>query len=281
MTSERPRRSGAFRLAIGLFAWSFVTAAAPLHARAAPDAGAGAGDSGGAGGGAVTAAKVTLTWLGQACFVLETASGTRVVIDPIAKAVGHELPVGLRADVITVSHEHPDHNNVALVTSNARILRGLTADKKGWTKIDQKVKDVAIRSVGVYHDDKRGAERGLNTVFVFEVGGLRIAHLGDLGHLLDDKQLSAIGSVDVVLVPVGGAFTIDAERATRVIDQLRPRLMIVPMHYRTAVSTVSQLAPVEEFLAGKSNVRRLSGNVLPMTAVKSRPAAEIAVMSYK
>jgi L-ascorbate metabolism protein UlaG (beta-lactamase superfamily) len=226
-------------------------------------------------------AKVTLTWLGQACFVLETAAGTRVVIDPIPKGVGYELPVGLRADVVTVSHEHGDHNNVALVGGHTRLLRGLTADKKGWTKIDEKVKDVAIRTVGVYHDDKRGTERGLNTVFIFEVAGLRIAHLGDLGHLLDDRQLSAIGSVDVVLVPVGGFFTIDADKATRVIDQLRPRLMIVPMHYRTAVSTVTQLATVDEFLAGKTNVRRLPGNVLRVSAVKSRPAAEIVVMGYK
>lgn len=225
--------------------------------------------------------KVTLTWLGQSCFVLGTAAGTRVVIDPIPKGIGYDLPAGLRADVVTISHEHPDHNNVALVTGRTRVLRGLTTDKKGWTKIDEKVKDVAIRTVGVYHDDKQGKERGLNSVFIFEVAGLRIAHLGDLGHLLDDKQLSAIGSVDVVLVPVGGVFTIDAEQATRVIDQLRPRLVVVPMHYRTAVSTISQLAPIDGFLNGKTNVRRLPGNVLPLTAVKTRPAAEIVVLGYK
>ena len=232
-------------------------------------------------GGPSTPAKVTLTWLGQSCFVLETAAGTRVVLDPISKGMGYELPAGLRADVVTVSHEHTDHNNVGLVGGRVRVLRGLTADKKGWTRIDDRVKDVAIRTVGVYHDDKHGTERGLNTVFIFEVAGLRIAHLGDLGHLLDDKQLSAIGSIDVVLVPVGGSSTIDADRAGRVIDQLRPRLVIIPMHYRTAVSTVTQLAPVDEFLAGKINVRRQTGNVLPLSAVKSRAAAEIVVMGYK
>src|SRR6516225_463206 len=84
-----------------------------------------------------------LTWLGQSAFVLETASGTRIVMDPIPKGLGYDLPVGLKADAITVSHEHADHNNVALVVNKARVLRGLTADKKGWTKIDEKVKDVA------------------------------------------------------------------------------------------------------------------------------------------
>jgi L-ascorbate metabolism protein UlaG (beta-lactamase superfamily) len=231
--------------------------------------------------GSSSGAKVTLTWLGQACFVLETVAGTRVVIDPISKGIGYDLPAGLRADVVTVSHEHADHNNVALVGGHARVLRGITADKKGWTKIAESFKDIAIRTVGVYHDDQHGAERGLDAVFIFEVAGLRIAHLGDLGHLLDDKQLSAIGSVDVLLVPVGGTFTIDADRATRVVDQLRPRLMIVPMHYRTAASSVSQLAPVDDFLAGKTNVRRLTGNVLRLSAVKSRPAAEIVVMGYR
>lgn len=226
-------------------------------------------------------AKLTLTWFGQSCFLIETAAGTRIITDPIPRGIGYELPVGLRADAVTISHEHPDHNNVGLVTGRPRIFRGLTADKKGWTKIDDKVKDVTIRSVGVYHDDKRGAERGLNAVFIFESGGLRIAHLGDLGHPLDDEQLSAIGSIDVVLVPVGGHFTIDARQASRVIDQLHPRLVIVPMHYRTAVSTISQLATVDEFLAGKPNVRRLEGNALPLTAIKSRPGAEIIVMSFR
>jgi len=230
---------------------------------------------------AAAPAKLTLTWFGQSCFLIETAAGTRVVTDPVPKGIGYELPVGLRADAVTISHEHPDHNNVALVTGRPRIFRGLTADKKGWTKIDDKVKDITIRSVGTYHDDKRGAERGLNAVFVFESGGLRIAHLGDLGHTLDDDELSAIGSVDVVLVPVGGHFTIDAAQATRVIDQLRPRLVIVPMHYRTAASTISQLATVDDFLTGKANVRRLEGNALPITAVKSRPGAEIVVLNFR
>ncbi len=222
-----------------------------------------------------------LTWLGQSAYVLETATGTRIVMDPIPKGLGYELPPGLKADVITVSHEHPDHNNVALVVNKARVLRGLTADKKGWTRIDEKVKDVAIRSVGVYHDDKRGAERGLNTVFVFEVDGLRIAHLGDLGHLLTDEQLSAIGSVDVLLVPVGGVYTIDAYQATRVVDQLHPRLVVIPMHYRTPPLTIKELEPVDEFLEHKANVRHEPTNTLALTPVKARPAIQVVVLNWK
>ena len=222
-----------------------------------------------------------LSWLGQSCFVLETAAGTRIVMDPIPKGLGYALPVGLKADAVTISHEHADHNNVGLLVNKPRVLRGLTADKKGWTKIDEKVKEVAVHSVGVYHDENRGADRGLNTVFLFEVGGMRIAHLGDLGHVLTDDQLSAIGSVDVVLVPVGGAFTIDARQATRVIDQLHPRLMVIPMHYKTDVLTVKELAGVDDFLTGKPNVRREAGNTIPLSTLKARPGTEIVVLGYK
>jgi L-ascorbate metabolism protein UlaG (beta-lactamase superfamily) len=221
-----------------------------------------------------------LTWLGQACFLLETAAGTRVVMDPFSKGIGYELPAGLRADLITISHEHPDHNNVALATNKPRVLRGLTPDKKGWARIDERFKDLTIRTVGVYHDDKRGTDRGLDTVFVFEVGGVRIVHLGDLGHPLSDEQRAAIGAVDVLLVPVGGTFTIGAREATRIVDQMRPRLMVVPMHYKTEVTTIKGLEGVSEFLEGKSNVRRETARTITLSPVKARPAVEIVVLPY-
>jgi L-ascorbate metabolism protein UlaG (beta-lactamase superfamily) len=222
-----------------------------------------------------------LTWYGQSCFLLETASGTRILMDPFAKGIGYEVPQGFKADIVTISHEHYDHNNVAFVNGKPRVIRGLTADKKGWTRVDEKLKDVSIRSVGVYHDDQRGAARGLNTVFIFEVGGVRIAHLGDLGHVLNDDQLAAIGAVDVLLVPVGGKFTIDALKATRVIEQLRPRIMVIPMHYRTDASTIRELEPLGLFTEGKSNVRKETTNTIALSPMKPRPAAEIVVLPYR
>ena len=222
-----------------------------------------------------------LTWFGQSCFLLETAAGTRILMDPIGKGLGYPLPVGLKVDAITISHEHPDHNNLALVTNKPKVLRGLTSDKKGWTHIDEKVKEVAVRSVPVYHDGNRGAERGLDTVFLFEVAGMRIAHLGDLGHVLTDDQLSAIGAVDIVLIPVGGTFTLDDHLATRVVDQLRPRLMVIPMHFKTDAVSIKELARVDAFLAGKPNVNRQPGNSITLTPLKARPGTEITVLGYK
>jgi L-ascorbate metabolism protein UlaG (beta-lactamase superfamily) len=234
------------------------------------------------------AAGTSLTWFGQSCFLLQTKAGTRVVMDPIPAAIGYTPPTDLKADVVTVSHEHPDHNNVALVggagkQAAPKILRGLTEDKKDWVKVKERVKDVQIRSVGVFHDDQQGKQRGLNTVFVFETGGLKIAHLGDLGHLLTDAQLKEIGPVDVVLIPVGGFFTIDAAQATRVLEQLKPRTIVVPMHYKTDVLVIKELAPVDAFLQGKATVRRETGNVLSLApGKKGKPGEpEIVVLNYK
>ncbi len=222
-----------------------------------------------------------LTWLGQSCFLLETAAGTRILMDPFQKTAGYPMPQGLRADLVTLSHEHPDHDNARMVVNAPKVIHGLTPDKKGWVRVNDKFRDVAVRTVGVYHDDKRGTVRGLDTVFIFEVGGLRIAHLGDLGHLLDDEELEAIGSVDVLLVPVGGSTTLDAYHATRVVDQLHPRLMIIPMHHRTDVAATKELDPVEPFLERKANVRHPASPTIALTPVKARPATEIVVLPYR
>ena len=222
-----------------------------------------------------------LTWYGQSCFVLESATGTRVVMDPIPSNIGYLPPADLHADAVTVSHEHQDHNNVALVRGKPRILRGLTPDKKGWMKIDEKVKDISIRSVGVYHDDKKGAEIGLNTVFVFEVGGVRIAHLGDLGHTLTDQQISTSARWMWCWFRWAAMWTVDARKATEVVDQIRPRLVAIPMHYRTDVLTIKELATVDGFLAGRSNVRRETGARLALTGLRSHSSAETVVLRYQ
>jgi L-ascorbate metabolism protein UlaG (beta-lactamase superfamily) len=222
-----------------------------------------------------------LTWYGQSCFMLESASGARILMDPLPLNLGYTPPADLHADAITISHEHPDHTNVALLQGKPRVLRGLTADKKGWIRIDERVKDISVRSVGVYHDPKRGAEQGLDTVFIFETGGVRIAHLGDIGHPLTDQQISAIGSVDVVLVPVGGGQTVDAQDAIHVVDQIRPRLIVIPMHFKTEASTNKDLAPVDAFIAGRPNVRHEKTNRIAVTGLRYKPSAEVVVLGYK
>ena len=198
---------------------------------------------------APSAAGVELTWWGHSMFLLVAADGTRVLTDPYGE-VGYRVPEPgeLAADVVTASHEHGDHNNVAL-GGGAEIYRGLTAD--AWAAIDERPSaGLRITNVATFHDDSEGSERGRNAIFVYETGGLRIVHLGDFGQaMLTQEQIDAIGQVDVLLVPAGGVFTIDAVGATAVVAQLAPRITI-PMHYKTEALTIG-LDPVDAFLAGK------------------------------
>ncbi|MDH5696183.1 MAG: MBL fold metallo-hydrolase, partial [Dehalococcoidia bacterium] len=150
------------------------------------------------------------------------------------------------ADIVTVSHDHFDHGNVAAVGGNPEVVRRasrLTA------------KGIEFKGIAAYHDEAKGRLRGNNTIFCFEVDGIKVCHLGDLGHLLDDKQLAEIGSVDIVLIPVGGYYTIDAKAATEVCNQLKPKV-IIPMHYRTEKG-IPKIVGVDDFLRGKGNVSQL------------------------
>lgn len=190
-----------------------------------------------------------LTWWGQSMFVLESPTGANILFDPYGD-IGYRIPdpEELNIAFVTVSHEHEDHNNVD-VAGAARVLRGLTAD--GFNPINGSITGGGtIRTVESWHDDSEGSERGRNAIFVVEMGGLRLVHLGDLGHTLSQEQIDAIGPVDVLLVPVGGHFTIDAAGATEVVNQLQPRVSI-PMHYKTEWVNMSELAPVDAFLEGK------------------------------
>lgn len=219
--------------------------------------------------------SVRIRWFGQACFELSFAGGPSVLCDPFdAARIGeYAFPRDVQPDVVTVSHEHFDHSNDKAVAGTPRVLRGLTsadAATHDWQKHDVVVKGVRIRTVGVYHDDEHGKARGKNAVFVFEPespGAFpRVAHLGDLGHALTDEQVKAIGPLDVLLVPVGGTFTIDAKAARAVCDQLRPRRVIVPMHYKTAALSPSvPLATADDFLAAFPKERITRGDDLVVT----------------
>jgi L-ascorbate metabolism protein UlaG (beta-lactamase superfamily) len=182
--------------------------------------------------------SITVTWLGQSTFVMSTSTGLKVLLDPTNPGAYNPAPVD-GVDVITVSHEHGDHNYVQMATGSPLIIRGLAQD--GFAKIDQTIKGVHIRTVPAYHDSENGGQRGRNALFVFEMPGLRIAHLGDLGHKLDPEQVSAVGPVDILMTPVAGGPTIDPKTAVEVIDQLQAKV-VIPMHYSTAATAARTAA---------------------------------------
>jgi len=201
---------------------------------------------------------VEIRWYGHSYFQLTTTAGTKIVFDPHAIADYGAAP--LSPDIVVMSHNHNDHNRKEILANadskDLKAFYGIAVKGKGgdWAKIDEKVKDVRIRTVATFHDAEEGAKRGKNSAFIVEADGLKICHLGDLGHELSEEQIAAIGPVDVLMVPVGGIYTINGETAKKVVAQLKPRLFILPMHYATKVN--SDLLPIDEFLDGQKNVRQ-------------------------
>lgn len=182
-------------------------------------------------------------YLGHSCFKIKGKQAV-VVTDPYEEKVA-KLPKDLEADVVTVSHDHGDHNAVDKLKR-----KGFVVDGPG----EYEVSGVSVIGVAGWHDDKRGEERGNNTMYVIEMDGLRLLHLGDVGHKLSESQLEEIGAIDVVFVPVGGVYTIDAKTAVEVTRQVDPWI-IVPMHYALGNNEL-KLGGVETFLKemGKSEV---------------------------
>lgn len=228
---------------------------------------------------AVAAEKsLTIRWLGQSFFLITTSTGTKVAIDPHAlDAFGRQT---VSADAVLMSHLHPDHVRLEVIENKdkAKILPGLkqTGGEAGrpsrvaFNAVDETVKDVRIRNIPTFHDSQQGLERGRNAVFVIEADGLKIVHLGDLGHILTDEQVRQIGPMDVLMVPVGGVYTINGSKAKEVVAQLKPKRYILPIHYGTL--NFDDLLPLDEFLDGQKNVKRMqTTNELTVSAAESVP----------
>jgi len=176
-----------------------------------------------------------IIWYGQSCFRLRDKLAT-VVTDPYDKSIGYVLP-RVRADIVTVSHDHPDHNYVKGVKGEPKVIDGPG---------EYEVRGVFITGIPTYHDRRKGASRGRNTVFLFDFEGLTVCHLGDLGHVPTQSQVEALSDIDILLIPVGSVSTINAAQAAEVISLLEPRV-VIPMHYKTKLVKV-RLDSVNKFL---------------------------------
>ena len=177
-----------------------------------------------------------INWLGQSCFKIVTKE-TTIITDPFGKDIGLKPP-HYEASLVTVSHDHNDHNNVSA-------LRGTPFVVDGPGEYD--LKGVFIWGIDSFHDNKDGKERGVNTIFIIEAEGMRICHLGDLGQKeLTDEQLEKIGEIDILMIPVGGVYTIDSEEAATVINQIEPKI-VIPMHYKIPGLNI-KIQGIEPFL---------------------------------
>lgn len=162
-----------------------------------------------------------IEWMGHACFAVTTEKGTRIVTDPFDEKVGYPLPWG-KADIATVSHGHFDHN------CYERLNPGTVVKAPG----EYVIGDVKITGIASFHDDAEGAKRGTNVIYVIEADGKRIAHLGDLGHMLSAEQVASLGKLDALMIPVGGTYTLTGEQAAEQARAIGAEA-VVPMHYQS------------------------------------------------
>lgn len=167
-----------------------------------------------------------ISYLGHSCFKIKTKSGV-VVMDPYGPNTGLKFP-SVGADIVTVSHSHEDHNNFEAVMGTSRRSSPFVINESG----EYEVEGITIFGYQTKHDEKNGVERGENVIFVVQTEDLRVLHLGDLGHELSEKLVDELNGIDILMVPVGGVYTIDPETAVKVIEAIEPTY-VLPMHYQT------------------------------------------------
>jgi len=194
-----------------------------------------------------------ISWAGQACFQISISNSknhsAQIVIDPFEEKIGLKVP-RFSADILLITHEHSDHNNVKAVKP-----AGTTAPFLISGPGEYEVKGVFIKGIPAFHDDSQGKERGKTTIYTIEAEDMKFCHLGDLGQSqLTDEQLEEIGSVDILMIPVGGVYTITGQEAQKIISQIGPKI-VIPMHYQLPHLKM-KLDDVKKFLkvVGKNSI---------------------------
>lgn len=196
---------------------------------------------------------MNIQWFGQSCFKLQSKDAL-VITDPFGKEDGL-TPLRTRADIVTLSHDHDSHNNIDSIKDNPFIIDGPGEYEK---------KGIFVKGIISFHDNKEGQELGPNTIYIIEMEGIRICHLGDLGHLLTSKQIERINGVDILLIPVGEKETLSVDKVIDTINEIGPRI-VIPMHYQIP-KLKKKLSRVEKFLS-------------EMGLEKIKPMAKLSVKS--
>ena len=210
-----------------------------------------------------------ITYLGHSSFRVKGKSAV-LVTDPFnSEKVGLKFPKHVEADIVTVSHEHPDHNDSSVIEGSPYIVHGPG---------EYEIKGIGVVGIPTFHDAESGQTRGKNTVYRYDFEGLSIVHLGDLGHLLSSAQVDELDTVNILFVPVGGVYTINAEQAVQVINDIEPDI-VIPMHYgrpELDQAAYGAMTPVSDFLKaiGKDAVTAQS----KLSITKDKLPAEMQVI---
>jgi L-ascorbate metabolism protein UlaG (beta-lactamase superfamily) len=210
-----------------------------------------------------------IKWFGHSCFKITDDRDVKIITDPFDNTVGYKVP-NVHSDIVTISHGHFDHNFTEAIEGNFELI-----NKIG----DFYAKDINIRGILSHHDNLGGKKRGDNIIYTFDIGGIKVCHLGDLGHVLNEKQMERIGGVDVLLIPVGGNFTIDSRDAALVVEQLKPSI-VIPMHFKTLAISIP-LDTVEVFLEKMGGGEKLTTPVIEINKNKLNGEKKVYVLRYE
>lgn len=209
-----------------------------------------------------------ITWYGHSCFLLKSKNGKKILMDPLNQSLGYKTP-NESVDIITISHHHFDHDSTENLPGIPTII-----DKEGLYKFT----DISINGITSFHDKNLGAKRGKNIIFTINMDGFNICHLGDLGHEPTSEMLVRIGPVDILMIPVGGNYTIDGSEAAVVAKKINSHI-ILPMHYGTEALTFP-LEGAEKFITEMKNSEKLDSSTLEVTCI-SGEYNRVKILKYK
>ena len=217
---------------------------------------------------------MNIKWYGQSCFYINVSGkkdkGVSIIIDPFDESIGLKLPRKIEADIALVSHNHHDHNNIERVLEPVFVIDGPG---------EYDIKDIYIKGISAFHDNSNGSERGRTAIYKIEAEQIKLCHLGDLGQKeLTSEQLEAIGDVDILMVPIGGEFTLSGKEAVGIMAQIEPKI-IIPMHYKVPGLKI-KIDPIDEFLKslGIKNLEKL-----PKLSIKEKdlPKEEVKIIQLE
>ncbi len=209
-----------------------------------------------------------IKWLGQSCFLITNERGINILTDPFDETLGYRMTKE-KINIITISHEHYDHNNTMGIKGKPVVLKG---------PVNRDTHKIIFKGISSYHDSVYGKNRGENTIFVIKTDKMVLCHLGDLGHLLDAEQLEQMGQVDILFIPVGGYYTINHVQAEKIVNQINAKI-VIPMHYKTDAIKWS-IDPVSVFLNKKQNITMVGKNIFEISSSTLPEKTTIYVLNY-
>lgn len=214
---------------------------------------------------------MVIDWLGHSCFKVTLKSGTRILLDPFDATVGYPQKE-IETDIVVISHPHFDHNDLSHVTGDYAVV-----DTEGIHQFG----DLTIEGISTWHDHSQGAHRGSNLVFTLSGKGLKLCHMGDIGEIPSDDVFKKLENTDVLLIPVGGKYTVDAQEVLKICERVSPNI-IIPMHFKTPAISMD-IAPVREFLEaadGEYDVSHPGKCYLKIDRESLKKRTRIVVMEY-